>query len=104
MVRQRSKKIKRPAVRWRPHFGPVFSPEDRPFVLGHGVLPQFDHFRAWRKNRKPDVVPVLRGMLGFRNAPRGPPDRADSKALAASPGGAEPDNANRHSPSYLNTK
>ncbi len=97
MVRQRSKKIKRPAVRWSSHLGPVFSSECRPFALGRGVLPQFDRFRTWRKIRKPDVVPVLRGVVGFGNATRGPPNRADPEALAASPGGAEPNNANGHS-------
>jgi hypothetical protein len=97
MVRQRGKKIKRPAVRRRSHLGAVFLHECGPRAFGRGALRQRDQFRTGRKIWKPDVIPVLRSVFSLRDAARRPPNRADSKTLAASPDGAEPDKANRHS-------
>jgi hypothetical protein len=96
MVRQRRKEIKRPAIRWRSHLCPVFFHEDRPFARRRRALRQRDRIRTWRKIWKPDVIPVLRSVLSPRNATRRPSNRANAKALAASPVGAKPNNTNRH--------
>jgi len=104
MVRQRGKEIQRPACLGRIHFGPESFDKVGPGTRRVGIFRLRNELGARRQVGKPDVIPVLRRILGFRNAARRSAHGANPKAFVACAVGSKPDDSQRHRPSLSRTR